>query len=260
MIRVSHLRHHYGVRPVLTDIDLEIATGELVTIVGPNGMGKSTLLGVLAGVLWPMKGYVEIDGMRWRASEETELALRRLVVWLPDNQWLPTTRTGREYLLAVGRLYDVEWDRLFDHCDKLFRLFELERQADQPISSYSNGQQKKLAICSALVTEAPVLLMDEPFGGGLDPAGILALREVLKRLAERRDVTAVITSPVPELIEEISSRVAVLKEGRLVAYDTPTGLRAATGGTPTLTAALEQLIFPDAAAHVREYFGGEEAS
>lgn len=104
-----------------------------------------------------------------------------------------------------------------------------------------------------------MLLMDEPFGGGLDPAGILALREVLKRLAARHDVTAVITSPVPELVEEVSTRVVVLHEGRVVAYDTPAGLRQSTGGCESLTMALEKLIFPDAAEHVRDYFGGESS-
>ena len=86
---------------------------------------------------------------------------------------MPELRTGREFLLAVGRLYDVEDERLFDHVERLMRLFDLESQADQPIRSCSAGQRKKIALGAALVTEAPILVLAEPFSGGLDPSGIL---------------------------------------------------------------------------------------
>ncbi len=77
MIRVVEVTQHYGVRPVLKQVSLEIADGELVVIVGPNGMGKTTLLNVLGGVLSPQSGYVEIDGRRRREIVEFEIAIRR---------------------------------------------------------------------------------------------------------------------------------------------------------------------------------------
>ena len=149
MIRVVDVTHHYGVRPVLKNINLEIKTGEVVVVVGPNGMGKTTLLGVLAGVLWPHAGYVEIDGVRRRESVEGERKLRKRIVYLPDQSWLPKMRTGREFILAVGRLYGIDDLRLFDHADRLLRLFDLTEQGDQPIYSYSAGQLKKISLCSA---------------------------------------------------------------------------------------------------------------
>ena len=79
MIRIVNLTQHYGVRPVLKDVSLDIPTGELVTILGPNGMGKSTLLSAMAGLLAPQEGYVEFDGVRRRSSPEGELAIRRKV-------------------------------------------------------------------------------------------------------------------------------------------------------------------------------------
>ena len=77
MIRAVDITQHYGVRPVLRQVSLEIETGELVAILGPNGMGKSTLLSVLAGVLSPQHGHVEIDGLARRSSEQHELEIRR---------------------------------------------------------------------------------------------------------------------------------------------------------------------------------------
>ena len=98
MIRVVDVTHHYGVRPVLRRVNLEVQAGELVAVLGPNGMGKTTLLGIIAGVLWPLKGFVEIDGRRRRVSMEEELAIRRRLAYLPDHPWLPGSRTGREFL------------------------------------------------------------------------------------------------------------------------------------------------------------------
>ncbi len=166
MIEVVGVTHHYGIRPVLRDVSIEVVPGELVALMGPNGMGKSTLLGVMAGTLSPQRGYVEIDGLRRKSSEADELAIRKKVVYMPDHPWLPASRTGREFLVAVGKLYEIEDFRLFDHVDRLLSLFDLTEKGDAPIASYSTGQQKKISLAAALVTEAPVMLLDEPFRGG----------------------------------------------------------------------------------------------
>src|SRR5690349_15285872 len=107
MITLVDVTQHYGVRPVLRKINLHIEAGELVVVLGPNGMGKSTLLGVMGGVLSPQHGYVEINGLRRRRSVEEELEIRKTAVYLPDHPWLPSNRTAREFLLTVGRLYDL---------------------------------------------------------------------------------------------------------------------------------------------------------
>ncbi len=257
MIRVVDVTHHYGVRPVLRHVNLEVQTGELVAVLGPNGMGKTTLLGVIGGVLWPLKGYVEIDGRRRRASEEDELAIRRGVAYLPDHPWLPGIRTGREFLLAVGRLYDIDDDRLMDHVERLLRVFDLDREGDWPIESYSNGQQKKIAICATLVTEAPVLILDEPFSGGLDPSGILALKRILQHLSTERKKTVIMSTPVAELVEELSRQIVVLRDGQVVAFDSAEGLRRQTGCSGPLAEVLERLFHPHTADNLRHYFEGD---
>ena len=104
MIDVVDLTQHYGIKPVLRGVNLQVGRGEVVALLGPNGMGKTTLLAAMAGVLSPQKGYVEIDGLRRKSSVENELAIRKKTVYLPDRPWLPVMRTGREFLLAVGRL------------------------------------------------------------------------------------------------------------------------------------------------------------
>ena len=195
-----------------------------------------------------------INGTRRRASSADEQELRRQAVYLPDRPWLPANRTGREYLLGVGRLYDIPDERLMDHADRLLNLFELTEKADSPIRGYSSGQQKKVAICSALVTEAPVLLLDEPFSGGLDPSGLMTLKRIFQHHARRKELTIVLTSPVPELVEEIATRIIILHHGEILAFDTLDGLQRMTGCRGSLGDVLERLIFPDTTRKLDAYF------
>jgi ABC-2 type transport system ATP-binding protein len=254
MIRLESITHHFGVRPVLRNVSMRIEAGELVAVMGPNGTGKSTLLKVIAGVIWPLRGKVMIDGRARRGSPEEENELRRRVVYLPDRAWLPSNVTAREYLAAVARLYGIDPDRALEHAQRLFTLFEMAEYADRPMQSCSAGQQKKIALASALISEAPIMVLDEPFSGGLDPAGILALERVLQRLAEREDVTVVMATPVPEIVDEISHRIAVLRDGEIVAFDSPDGLRRATGCEGPLQEVLQQMIHPRTLAHIEQYF------
>ena len=254
MIELINVTQHYSVRPVLKNINLRIETGEMIVIVGPNGIGKSTLLGVIGGVLQPQHGQVIVDGFQRRHSVDEEMAIRRRAVYLPDQAWLPQQRTGREYLLSVGQLYDIDADRLMEHVNRLFELFDLSSQADWRIASYSAGQKKKLALASALVTEAPTLLLDEPFSGGLDPAGLLALKRVLKRRVADQGGTVVLTSPVPEIVEEIADRIIILKDGEIAAFDTLHGLQRMTNCFGSLGEIFERLMFPDTINKLQEYF------
>jgi ABC-type multidrug transport system ATPase subunit len=255
-IELVGVTQHYGVRPVLKNVSLAIERGRLVVIIGPNGMGKSTLLSAMGGVLQPQHGYVAVAGLKRRGSVEDEIAIRRLAVYLPDHPWLPANRTGREFLLSVGQLYDVSVDRVMDHAQRLLALFELSDQADSPIRSYSGGQQKKIALCSALVTEAPILLLDEPFSGGLDPSGLLALKRVLQRRVRDQGATVVLTSPVPEIVEEIADRVIILRNGEVIAYDSLEGLRRLTGQHGSLAKLLEHLMYPETSQNLKNYFEG----
>jgi ABC-type multidrug transport system ATPase subunit len=253
MIDVVNVWHHYGVKPVLRNVSLHIETGELVAVMGPNGMGKSTLLGLIGGVLSPLKGCVKIDGLTRRNSIEEETEIRKKTVYLPDSPFLPMFSTGREFLLAVGRLYEVEEERLLDHAEQLIKLFELVEQADSPIRSYSTGQKKKIGICSALITEVPVMILDEPYSGGLDSSALLALGQILKSLADRKDVTVVMAVPVPELVEPVAHKIAVVARGEIVAYDTADGLRKIAGCKGDLSEVLEKLLHPEVFNNIETY-------
>jgi ABC-type multidrug transport system ATPase subunit len=254
MIDVVNVSHHYRLKPVLRHVNLRVNTGEVVAIMGPNGSGKTTLMQIMAGLMAPIVGHVEVNGLRRRRTAEEELQIRRQTVWLPAEPWLPAGTSGRQWLMAVGRVYQVPDERLMEHVPRLASLFNLEEQIDQSITSYSTGQRKKLALAAAMVTDVPVMLLDEPFAGGLDPSGIIALKRVFQHHRTQRDATIVMATPVPELVEEVADRIAMLRDGRIVAFDTLANLRRQAGTEGRLDEIYERIASPHTYQKVEGYF------
>lgn len=255
-VRFVGLTCHYGLRPVLSDLDLDIRAGQVTAVMAPNGVGKSTLLNAAAGLVPSWRGFVEIEGHRRRDTEESELACRRASVHLAANPWLPQQLTPREWIVTCGRLWEVDDRRLLPHTASLLDLFDLD-DGEKSIRSCSTGQKHKVALAGALVTETPILLLDEPFGGGLDPSGILVLKRLLADAAHAKGRCVLLASPVPETLEDLADRVVVLAKGtddaaEIVGDGTPAQLREQTEST-SLAEAYEALVRPDTAAKLDAY-------
>lgn len=259
MIEANSVSFHYGVRPVLKDVTLKIAKGEVAAVIGPNGSGKSTLLSVLGGVVPARQGEVMIDGKRRRASIKSERAIRNTTVYLPTEVFLPSAMSGREYLLSVARMYKVTVDRAISHAESLLRLFCLGEMADSNIASYSTGQKKKVGLCGALITDAECFLLDEPFSGGLDPAGILAMKRVLQTFRDDRERTVVFTTPVAEIVDETADRLFLIREGEIVGDHRIESLKL--DGSKSVTGVVEEMVFPNALDAINDYieFAGATA-
>lgn len=256
MIEVTDVFHHFGLRPTLQDITFSVDTGQTLAVIGPNGTGKTTLLNLIAGLNSPAGGTISINGRIRRSSVENELAIRQQTVFLPAEPWFPISTTGRNYVLGVGEMWGVPIRRLFEHADQLLRVFQMDEIADSEISGYSMGQKKKIGLCSALICEVPVLLLDEPFSGGLDPAGLTAMKQILSHLTDRKDRTVVLTSPVPELVEEVADEVLILDHGTVLKHDSVENVKLESKSN-TLDEALRKLIFPETEQELQDYFAYE---
>src|SRR5690606_34898049 len=106
---------------------------------------------------------------------------------------------------------------------------------------------------SALITECRIMLLDEPFSGGLDPAGIVAFKQILQQYTRNQRRTIVLTTPVPELVAEVADRIVVIGDGEVTASGTIDEFRQRAGHGATLAEALQQLVFPETGEHLAEY-------
>ncbi len=252
-VRAEQLWCAYNSKFILRDVSFSVNRAEIAVIAGVNGVGKSTLLAVVAGAASAARGTVSVFGYPRRTSVESERAARRMVVYLPDEAWLPRAMTIREYLGAAAALFDIATAEAIDRIDSLLELFSLTEAESQTLRSLSTGQRKKVGLCSALLADRDLLLLDEPFSGGLDPAGIAALRRVLLSRKSQRNQTVILTTPVAEIIAGLADRLLILRDGTLVHdLDQNTLRKEMTNGASSADA-LNALIFPDAEERIQRY-------
>ncbi len=200
----------------LAGLDLRVEAGECLGLLGHNGVGKSTALGCVLGLIRPTAGRVSVLGETPAAGSE----LFRHVGYLPEEPVYHGHLTIREALTYYGRLQGVT-DVDAASAPLLERL-DLARWRDLTVSRCSKGMKQKLGIVQCLLHAPQLLLLDEPMRG-LDPLAVMAVRDLLID-ANRQGTTIVMSSHLLGEVEQLARRVAILDRGRLVAEDTVANL------------------------------------
>ena len=219
----------YGSRRALAGVTLEVAAGEAVLLVGRNGAGKTTLLRIATGFLDPDRGTVAIAGLSM-ASQRAKA--QRQLGYLPEHAPAPPELTVREHLKLRARQKGVaDWDRAMEAA-------AVASEADRRIGTLSKGFRQRVGLADALLGEPPLLVLDEPTSG-MDPIQTRELRDHLVAAAKQRGV--LVSSHAVTDLEALATRVAVLKDGVLVAVDTPGALRTQTE-TKSLDDAVVKLL------------------
>ncbi|MFL5802405.1 MAG: ABC transporter ATP-binding protein [Roseiflexaceae bacterium] len=206
-IETENLSKSFDGLVVLRGLDLRAPTGQVYGILGPNGVGKSTLIHLLLGFLKPTRGTLRVLGER--DLERT----RGRVGYLPERLRYHLRYTGREYLRYLGRFNDLHEPRLGACVDEELRTVGLLDAADRLLSTYSKGMLQRLGVAQALLNDPELLLIDEPTSG-LDPAG---QREMLDLLAEirGRGHTIFLTTHILSEAEQLCDTVGILFDGKL---------------------------------------------
>jgi heme exporter protein A len=181
-LELAGLERRYGERTALADVSFELERGQTLVVFGPNGAGKSTLLRVLATLLRPHAGRVEVLG---RALPEEDWAVRGRIGLLGHEPLLYRDLTGRENLRYHARLHGVAVERI----GQLLEAVGMTRRADEPVRSLSRGMVQRLAVCRAVLHEPELLLLDEP-KANLDPAARALVEPLIGRAAGRTRVIA----------------------------------------------------------------------
>ncbi len=227
-LTVTRLRKSFA-RVAVDDLDLVVRAGELYALLGPNGAGKTTTLLMVAGLLAPDSGRIDIFGIDALADP---IAAKRRVAWLPDDPLLYDKLSPLEYLEFVAGLWGIDPEPAAVKAEELLRWLDLWNQRDARCETFSRGMKQKTALAGALIHDPALLILDEPLTG-LD-AG--AARQVKDLLVERVAAggTVILTTHILEVAERLADRIGIIRAGRLVAegtLDELRGLRGDTGAT-----------------------------
>ncbi len=221
MIRLTDLTKRYGSFTAVDSINLEVPTGELFGFLGPNGAGKTTTLRMIAGILRPSSGRVEIGGVDIATNP---IAAKTKLGFIPDRPFIYEKLTGAEFLRFVAGLYDQEGAKIEHRARELLALFDLDEWRDELVESYSHGMRQKLIISSAFVHRPQVIVVDEPMVG-LDPKAARILKDLFREYT-RRGHTIMMSTHTLEVAEALCDRIAIIQSGKIRAAGTMRELRA----------------------------------
>jgi ABC-2 type transport system ATP-binding protein len=213
MVQVEGLTKLYGEFTAVNDLSFSIQSGEVVGLVGPNGAGKTTTLRCLAGIIPPTRGTVRVGG---HDIVRDAIAAKKQLAFFTDEPRLFDYLTVWQHLNFVARIYQVaDYEKIGG---ALLEELELANKKDALPGELSRGMKQKLAIACGLLHSPKVIYFDEPLTG-LDPLGIRRMKDsILKRA--RGGAAIIISSHLLHLVEEICSRLLILKNGRKIADGT----------------------------------------
>jgi ABC-2 type transport system ATP-binding protein len=213
MISVRELTKLYGDFTAVRSISFDVGVGEVLGLVGPNGAGKTTTLRCLAGIIAPSQGTVTIAG---HDIQRDSIDAKRALAFIPDEPHLFEYLTVEEHLRFIARLYgvaDVE-----ERIPVLLAELELTEKRRSMPGELSRGMRQKLAIACGLLHSPSVLILDEPLTG-LDPGGMRRMRETIAARATA-GAAVILSSHLLNLVEELCTKLLVLRRGECVAYGT----------------------------------------
>jgi ABC-2 type transport system ATP-binding protein len=207
-IRVRHLWHRFGQKEVLSDVTFDVRRGEIFGFIGPNGAGKTTTIRVMATLLEPMAGRVEIDGIDVTMAPED---VRRLIGYMPDHAGVYDRITVREYLEFFADAYRIPSLGVVDAVLELTDIGALEKQV---VATLSKGQKQRLQLARILLHDPKVLILDEP-ASDLDPRARIEIRDLLMDLRSLGK-TIFLSSHILSELGDVCTSVGILERGRLV--------------------------------------------
>ena len=202
------LRKSYGTRLALDGLDLSVPEGVVYGFLGPNGAGKTTTMRLLTGLLHPDAGTIELLGSPFRRGDRKRLFEVGAIVENPSFYPYLSGRKNLQVLAAAGAPVPAR------RIDELLELVGLRERATDKLSGYSLGMKQRLGIAGALLSDPKLLLLDEP-ANGLDPAGIVAMREMLRRLAASGK-TIFVSSHLLAEVRVLADVVGIIAAGKLV--------------------------------------------
>ena len=216
----------------LRDVSFDVNTGEVFGLIGRNGAGKTTLTKIVATLVQPTTGSVSVRGHD--SVSHDEHVRREIGLSTAEERSFYWRLTGEQNLMFFARLHGLSDRTAKQRIEALFARLELEEVARRRFGELSTGNKQRLAAARAMLSNPPVLLLDEPTRS-LDPLAAARMRELIRSLAQQDPpITILFTSHNLSEVETLCERVAIISRGRIRAIDTPKNLRDLTSGSETV--------------------------
>ncbi len=208
-IEIDKLSKSYGLINALSKVSFTVEPGEVIGLLGPNGAGKTTLMKILTGYLEPDDGQVKVHGID---VLKDPIGAQRRIGYLPESAPLYGEMLVQEYLEMMAAMRGIAPDKRRARMIDVIHATGLADRCVQPIATLSKGLRQRVGIAQAIIHEPEVLILDEPTTG-LDPAQIVEIRDLLKRLAEK--TTVLLSTHILSEVEATCERVVVIMNGNL---------------------------------------------
>ena len=214
MIKINSLSKMYknADRFAVKNLSLIVNDGEVFGFIGANGAGKSTTIKCITGILPYNDGSIEIAGYD---MAKDSISAKKNIGYVSDNHSVYDKLTGREYVNFLANIYGVSKQDRDQRLNELSIRFDLQDKLDSPIKSYSHGMKQKICVIGALIHEPKVWILDEPLTG-LDPKSAKELKGLMREHCEKGNVVF-FSSHVLEVVEKLCDRIAIIKDGEIIA-------------------------------------------
>ncbi|MCI8749170.1 MAG: ABC transporter ATP-binding protein [Lachnospiraceae bacterium] len=211
MLQVSNLSFHYQPNiPVLNNLTFSVPDGEIVGLLGKNGVGKTTTLKLILGLLPIEKGTITLG----KYSLDTHpLQYKKRINYVSDNHGIYNNLTGKEYLNFIADMYEVSTETRTKIYAPLVKVFQVEKYLNQPIKKLSHGTKQKIAIISSLVNDPQLWVLDEPMTG-LDVEAVQALKKIIKSRKDSQK-SVLFSSHILEICGKVCDKVAIIQSGTI---------------------------------------------
>jgi ABC-2 type transport system ATP-binding protein len=209
MIKLDKIHKRFGTRTAVEGVTLAVPAGEIFGLLGHNGAGKSTIIGMLLGQVWPTAGEVRVCG--FDVTSQRRRALRQVGAIFETPAFYEDLSGWRN--LEILSTYTAPTSRA--RLQEVIDWLGLTGREKSAVRTYSHGMRARLALAQALLPNPALLILDEP-GDGLDPEGMHELRQTILRLHRELGLTILLSSHLLNEVEQLCTRIAVLKQGRLV--------------------------------------------
>lgn len=215
MIRLANLTKRYGGFLAVDSLSIEVERGTIFAFLGTNGAGKTTTIKMMTGALQPTAGTVEIGGYD---IQKNPIEAKFLMGVIPDRPNMYGKLTGKEFMHFIAELYKVPYALAKQRTQELLGMYGLGEWQYDLIESYSHGMKQRLLMCSALVHDPALLVVDEPMVG-LDPRGAKLLKDTFRERAAK-GLTIFMSTHSLSVAQEIAHKLAIIKQGKIVAMGT----------------------------------------